>query len=116
MSETTNNTQPPRGRGGPGRHNQRTNVGLEEVIEDGVNKVGDKFSPETRRKNYAKEIKHLKIIFMDLEEPTIDAPQPPSTRQTLSTLEETILAEETKQYIKDKRNINTAMASLYSVV
>ena len=66
--------------------------------------------------NYAKEIKHLKIIFTDLEEPTIEAPQPPSTRRALSSLEETILAEETKQYIKDKRNLNTAMASLYSVV
>ena len=43
--------------------------------------------------NYAKEIKHLKTIFTDLEEPTIEAPQPPSTRQALSSLEETILAE-----------------------
>ena len=66
--------------------------------------------------NYTKEIKYLKIIFTDLEEPTIEAPQPPSTRRTLSSLEETILAEETKQYIKDKRNIDTAMASLYAVV
>ena len=66
--------------------------------------------------NYPKEIKHLKIIFTDLEEPTIEAPQPTSTRRALSSLEETILAEETKQYIKDKQNIDNTMASLYSVV
>ena len=52
--------------------------------------------------NYAKEIKHLKTIFTNLEEPMIEVPQPPSTRRALSSLEETILAEETKQYIKDK--------------
>ena len=41
--------------------------------------------------NYTKEIKHLKTIFTDLEEPTIEAQQPPSTRQALLSLEETIL-------------------------
>ena len=65
--------------------------------------------------NYTQEIKHLKIIFTNLEEPKIDVPQLPSVQRLLTALEETVLAEETKQYIKDKQNVGTDIASLYAV-
>ena len=66
--------------------------------------------------NYTKEIKHLKPMFTNLEKPNIGAPQPLGRRRaTMTALEETVLTEEMKQYIKDKRNVNIALASLYAV-
>ena len=66
--------------------------------------------------HHKQEIEYLKPMLKNLETPVINVPQPPSDRKSLTAAEEALLTEETKQYIKMKRNVTTAMASLYTVV
>ena len=62
---------------------------------------------------YKKEIKHLKILFTKLELPVIVKPEAPTTGDPAS---DTYYREEVKQHIKDKKSLETTLASLYNVV
>ena len=94
--------------------------------------------------NYKKEIKHMRRLFMDIESPQIKKPKPPKVvkkrttrssvttrgqRQTTDTaattteddgsednLDTAIYAEEVKTYVKEKRNLEAALASLFNIV
>ena len=62
---------------------------------------------------YKKDIKHLKILFTQLEQPQL--PKPELSSQP-STSDEAIFKEEIRQYIKDRKSLETTLASLYNVV
>ena len=62
---------------------------------------------------YKKDIKHLKILFTQLELPNIVKPTPPTSKDAMDQL---YYQEEMKQHIKDKKNLETTIASLYNVV
>ena len=62
---------------------------------------------------YRKDIKVLKVLFTDLEKPTILMPIPVKNP---STVEDILFKEEVKQYSKDKRSLESTLVSLYNVV
>ena len=62
---------------------------------------------------YKTEIKHLKILFTQLETPTVVKPE--STVDGKKQ-DDTIYREQVRQYFKELRNLDTTLASLYNVV
>ena len=62
---------------------------------------------------YKNEIKYLKVLFTQLQEPNIIKPEPPKGG---NTQDDTIYREEVRQYIKEKRNLDTTLVSIYNVV
>ena len=62
---------------------------------------------------YKNEIKYLKVLFTQLQEPNIIKPEPPKGG---NIQDDTIYREEVRQYIKEKRNLDTTLVSLYNVV
>ena len=62
---------------------------------------------------YKSEIKHLKILFTQLETPKIVKPEP--TKDGVKQ-DDVIYREEVRHYLKEKRNLDTTLASLYNVV
>ena len=64
---------------------------------------------------YKKDIKYLKILFTELKAPTIVKPEIlDKTRVTVG--EQIIFEEEVRQYVKEKKSLDTTLASLYNVV
>ena len=93
--------------------------------------------------NYKKEVKHMRKLFTDIETPNVTKPKMPRTsrrkaRTVVTTrgqrqssevavasteeegsednLETVIYAEEVKTYVKEKRNLEAALASLFNIV
>ena len=93
--------------------------------------------------NYKKEIKHMRKLFTDIDTPQVSKPKPPKVirrrtktgvttrgqRQSVevvatSTEDEgsddnvdaAIYAEEVKTYVKEKRNLEAALTSLFNIV
>ena len=62
---------------------------------------------------YKNKIKHLKVLFTQLQEPNIIKPEPTKGG---NIQDDTIYREEVCQYIKEKRNLDTTLVSLYNVV
>ena len=62
---------------------------------------------------YKKDIKHLKILFTQLELPNIAKPEPATSKDAM---EQVLYQEEVKQHFKDKKSLETTIASLYNVV
>ena len=62
---------------------------------------------------YKKDIVHLKILFTQLGHPTVVKPELTSEA---TASEEAIFKEEIRQYIKDKKSLETTLVSLYNVV
>ena len=93
--------------------------------------------------NYKKEVKHMQKLFTELQTPQINKPKPPKVtkkrttrvgvttrgqRQSTDTtttpveddgsddnIEAAIYAEEVKTYVKEKRNLEAALASLFNI-
>ena len=61
---------------------------------------------------HKKELKYLKPLFTQLNDPVIIKPEPPDDS---TTGDNTLYKEEIRQYIKDK-NLETTLASLYNLV
>ena len=94
--------------------------------------------------NYKKEVKYMRKLFTDIEIPNVPRPVklPRTTRRKVRTgvttrgqrqssdaavtsteeegsddnIEATIYAEEVKTYVKEKRNLEAALASLFNIV
>ena len=62
---------------------------------------------------YRKDIKALKVLFTDLEQPTILMPIP---KKNPTTVEDILFKEEVKQYTKDEKSLESTLVSLYNVV
>ena len=60
---------------------------------------------------YKNEVKYLKILFTQLEQPVIVKPEPPK-----GNIDDILYKEEVRQYIKEKRKLDTTLVSLYNVV
>ena len=64
---------------------------------------------------YKKDIKYLKILFTELKQPTIVKPEIQDKARATAG-EQTVFEEEVRQYVKDKKSLDTTLASLYNVV
>ena len=62
---------------------------------------------------HKKDRKHLKVLFTELEQPTIVKPE---MQEKPTPSEQAIFAEKARQYIKEVSSLETALASLYNVV
>ena len=58
---------------------------------------------------YKKEIKHLKVLFTQLQKPNIVKPEQDKKSELY---DETIYKEEVRQYIKDKRSLESTLVAL----
>ena len=76
--------------------------------------------------NFKKEIKHLRRLFDKLELPVIPEPKPPKenikseegvdVKDTTYKFKEAVYHEEIKQWIKDKRNMDETITSIYNII
>ena len=66
--------------------------------------------------HHKKESKAMKVIFTNMEEPILPVPQLPAGKQPISRVEEALFAQETKQYVKNKENLEVAMVSISEIV
>ena len=62
---------------------------------------------------YKRDIKALKVLFSDLEQPTIRIPIP---SKDPTPVEDLLFKEEVRQYSKDKKSLESTLVSLYNVV
>ena len=65
--------------------------------------------------HHKKEAKAMKVVFTNLEEPTLAVLQPPTEKRLMTKVEETLFAQETKQYVKRNENLEAAMVSIYEI-
>jgi len=77
--------------------------------------------------NHKQEIRVLKSLFDDLEGPKLPEPEEPvdqkikredgtETTKKPSKFQETIYSEQVKQWMKDKRSLDTTLAPVYNIV
>ena len=62
---------------------------------------------------YKRDIKVLKVLFTDLEQPKLAIPIP---TKDPTPVEELLFKEEVRQYSKDKKSLESTLVSLYNVV
>ena len=62
---------------------------------------------------HRKDIKALKILFTELEQPIL---VPPSPVKNSTPVQDILFKEEVKQYTKDKKSLESTLVSLYNVV